>query len=119
MATSNWKKFRLLLWKNWLLQMRQVYMTLAEILFPVVLSVVLIIIRTTIKEPTTFADPTYFPSFDIDSLPYFDSDDQPNALFYAPSDPVTDAIIEQTKKHLPGMQFHNFTVKIFGFVWCF
>ncbi len=43
--TSNFAKFRLLMWKNWLLQWRHKLRTVVEILAPVIFSAILVIIR--------------------------------------------------------------------------
>lgn len=45
MATSNFQKFRLLLWKNYVLQKRHKWQTVLEILLPLVFVVVLVIVR--------------------------------------------------------------------------
>ncbi|KAG4071964.1 hypothetical protein HA402_006125 [Bradysia odoriphaga] len=45
MTTSNFAKFRLLMWKNWLIQWRHKLRTVVEILAPAVFSVLLVIIR--------------------------------------------------------------------------
>lgn len=46
MTTSNFAKFRLLMWKNWLLQWRHKLRTSVEILAPVIFSALLVIIRS-------------------------------------------------------------------------
>ncbi|XP_035906185.1 ATP-binding cassette sub-family A member 3-like [Anopheles stephensi] len=45
MATSNWEKFVLLLWKNWILQKRHYIQTLFEILIPVLCCSILLLVR--------------------------------------------------------------------------
>ncbi|KFB48612.1 AGAP006380-PA-like protein [Anopheles sinensis] len=45
MATSNWDKFVLLLWKNWILQKRHYVQTLFEVLIPVLCCSILLLVR--------------------------------------------------------------------------
>ncbi|XP_058124968.1 phospholipid-transporting ATPase ABCA3-like [Anopheles ziemanni] len=45
MATSNWDKFVLLLWKNWILQKRHYVQTLIEVLIPVLCCSILLLVR--------------------------------------------------------------------------
>lgn len=45
MRTSNFAKFRLLMWKNWLLQWRHKLSTTVEVLAPVIFSALLVVIR--------------------------------------------------------------------------
>ena len=49
MATSNWQKFRLLLWKNYILQKRHLIQTILEIILPLVFVVVLVIVRDVVN----------------------------------------------------------------------
>jgi ATP-binding cassette subfamily A (ABC1) protein 3 len=44
--TSRWDKFKLLMWKNWLLQWRHKIQSLIEILIPVLFSALLVLIRS-------------------------------------------------------------------------
>jgi ATP-binding cassette, subfamily A (ABC1), member 3 len=55
MSTTNWDKFRLLMWKNWLLQIRHKVQTLFEILIPVAFSGLLVMIRS-------WVDPVEYPN---------------------------------------------------------
>lgn len=66
MAT-NFDKFRLLMWKNGLLQYRHRVQTVIEILVPVLFSVILILIRS-IVDPDIFSENTTYKSFDVSSL---------------------------------------------------
>lgn len=45
---GNFNKFRLLLWKNWVLQYRKPIQTIVEILSPVIFSILLVLIRTVV-----------------------------------------------------------------------
>lgn len=65
--TNNWDKFRLLMWKNGMLQWRHKVQTLFEILIPVGFSAILILIRS-IVDPDVFPEPTYYKPFEINTL---------------------------------------------------
>lgn len=60
MTTSNWNKFRLLMWKNWLLQWRHKVQTIVEILVPVLFSALLVLIRSLV-DPKEMEQKTYEP----------------------------------------------------------
>lgn len=64
---KNWDKFRLLMWKNSLLQWRHKIETIVEILVPVAFSVILILIRS-IVDPETFPNPTRYEPYAINTL---------------------------------------------------
>lgn len=66
MAT-NFDKFRLLMWKNFLLQYRHKIQTVIEIMVPVLFSVILILIRS-IVDPDLYPNKTVYNSFDINTL---------------------------------------------------
>lgn len=66
MAT-NFEKFRLLMWKNFLLQYRHKIQTIIEIMVPVLFSVILVLIRS-IVSPDLFPNKTVYNSFDISTL---------------------------------------------------
>lgn len=66
MAT-NFDKFRLLMWKNFLLQYRHKIQTVVEIMVPVLFSVILILIRS-IVDPDLYPKTTNYSSFDISTL---------------------------------------------------
>lgn len=65
--TGNWHKFRLLMWKNWLLQWRHKLQMLVEILVPVVFSALLVLIRSMV-DPEAIADVTRYEPLRVDSL---------------------------------------------------
>ncbi|KAJ6645936.1 hypothetical protein Bhyg_01145 [Pseudolycoriella hygida] len=68
--TSNFSKFRLLMWKNLLLQWRHKLRTLVEILAPVLFSALLVVIRSLV-DPRLYPCPTRFPSFPLGNLDNF------------------------------------------------
>lgn len=64
---SSFDKFRLLMWKNYLLQWRHKYQTVIEILVPVLFSVILILIRS-IVDPDVYTNSTIYKPFKINTL---------------------------------------------------
>lgn len=63
---NNWDKFRLLMWKNGLLQWRHKFRTIMEILVPVLFSMMIISIRR-IEGPKYYSQKNY-SSFEIDKI---------------------------------------------------
>ncbi|KAF2368205.1 hypothetical protein FHG87_001042 [Trinorchestia longiramus] len=86
---SSGRKFLLLLWKNWLLQRRNVLQTIAELVLPVVFCVVLVVIRG-LAPSDVYPEPTTFPTFSLNKLP---SDLTP---------PTSDGLIEGVMKTFLG-----------------
>lgn len=64
---SNFDKFRLLMWKNGLLQWRHPTQTIIEIMVPVLFSVILVMIRS-IVSPDVYSSPTIYHPFKINTL---------------------------------------------------
>lgn len=64
---NNFDKFRLLLWKNSLLQWRHKTQTIIEIMVPVMFSVILILIRS-IVDPDIYPNATIYKPFEINTL---------------------------------------------------
>ena len=67
MGTTKWKKFKLLMWKNFLLQWRHKFQTVAEIAIPVIFSALLVLIRSLVT-PELHPEPELFPAFPISSI---------------------------------------------------
>lgn len=63
-SASNFDKFRLLIWKNWLLQKRNKVQTIAELLIPIILVVILVVIRGTVQ-PKESKNATTFEPFQL------------------------------------------------------
>lgn len=57
---QNWKKFSLLMWKNWLLQYRKPIQTIVEITAPVLFSILLVVIRSLV-DPDLHESMVYNP----------------------------------------------------------
>lgn len=60
-------KFRLLMWKNLLIQSRYLYQTIFELLLPIVLSLILAAIRAT-RVPNVVPIDTHYQPFAINNL---------------------------------------------------
>ncbi|ELU00468.1 hypothetical protein CAPTEDRAFT_187826, partial [Capitella teleta] len=66
---ESWKQFKLLLWKNWLLQKRKKLLTAFEIGVPVLFAVVIMLVRQLV-DATQYNDITTWPQLPIgDDLP--------------------------------------------------
>ncbi len=64
MTATNWDKFRLLMWKNWLLQYRHKTQTIVQLLVPVVFSALLVLIRGLV-DPVEHTEAFHFPQLNI------------------------------------------------------
>ena len=60
--TSGWSKFRLLLWKNWVVQRRHKVQTLVEIALPVFFASLLVLIRD-LAPADVFNNATVYPAY--------------------------------------------------------
>ncbi|XP_076054127.1 phospholipid-transporting ATPase ABCA3-like [Oratosquilla oratoria] len=67
-GTSGFEKFRLLLWKNWLLQKRKKVRTLVELILPLLFCTLLVVIRFQV-ESEVFDEATVYEPFGIQELP--------------------------------------------------
>jgi ATP-binding cassette, subfamily A (ABC1), member 3 len=65
--TSRWQKFRLLMWKNYLITRRHLFQTILEIAIPVLLSALLVYIRSVVK-PEIHPDPLHFPALGLANI---------------------------------------------------
>ena len=68
MVKPAWYKFKLLMWKNWLIQVRHIYQTIVEILVPVVFATLLIFVRTLV-DPVIEDKPTHYVPLPLNILP--------------------------------------------------
>uniref|UniRef100_A0A182PQD2 ABC transporter domain-containing protein n=1 Tax=Anopheles epiroticus TaxID=199890 RepID=A0A182PQD2_9DIPT len=67
MSTSNWDKFVLLLWKNWIIQKRHYMQTAFEVTIPVLACSLLILVRGLVT-PTVYNEPSVFRNLNVLSL---------------------------------------------------
>eukprot|EP00058_Branchiostoma_floridae_P010060 XP_002595548.1 hypothetical protein BRAFLDRAFT_117471 [Branchiostoma floridae] len=63
-----WTQFKLLLWKNYLLQKRKKIVTAFEIGLPALFALILVFVRRDVQS-TTYTTPIYYPEFPINKLP--------------------------------------------------
>lgn len=67
MTSSNWDKFVLLMWKNWLLQWRHKLQLVMQILVPIILIALLALISL-VANPKVFGNVTRFKPVQINTL---------------------------------------------------
>ncbi|XP_051877159.1 LOW QUALITY PROTEIN: phospholipid-transporting ATPase ABCA3 [Pristis pectinata] len=67
---SKLKQLGLLLWKNYVLQKRQVLVTITEISLPLLFTTILIILRQRVGS-VQYPNATVYSSFNINNIPYF------------------------------------------------
>jgi len=104
------KQFRLLLWKNYLLQKRKVVITFFEIALPVFFALVLLLIRQRVIATPVYNATTWqaFPANEITwicpihgacFLDYW-------KVYYAPKNNLTDNVMEKMLKYM-GKPWHS------------
>uniref|UniRef100_A0A3Q3GMJ2 ATP-binding cassette, sub-family A (ABC1), member 3b n=1 Tax=Labrus bergylta TaxID=56723 RepID=A0A3Q3GMJ2_9LABR len=106
------RQFRLLVWKNYLQQKRQILVTLVEILLPLLFSGILIVLRQ--KVPfKDYPNATAYESYAVDLLPRITL--RPLQLAYVPSN---SSAVRQVAEYVRGMrgfeteeQFEDFVRK--------
>lgn len=101
MKASNWDKFKLLSWKNWLIQWRHKKRTVYETVIPLVATSFLLLIRWGIPSGTP-VESYFYNGLDTNDLSYFLSayHKQPAvmALAYAPQNPILDRLVHSASK---------------------
>ncbi|KAK2724560.1 phospholipid-transporting ATPase ABCA3-like [Artemia franciscana] len=103
--SSGWKKFRLLLWKNWVIQIRHPVQTVSEVLLPLVFCLVLVAVRSLVE--ITPIDVTTWESFTVDELPSIPVNDFgiPNPAFrwpfaYSPNNTIVTEVMKTVAEKL-------------------
>ncbi|CAH0549210.1 unnamed protein product [Brassicogethes aeneus] len=86
--TSNGGKFMLLMWKNWRLQRRKRVQTVMEILVPILLTLLLVLIGSTITMESH--DSKVFEPFDVSSFPA----SLATVILYSPDTKDTSAVMD-------------------------
>ena len=66
--TSGWSRFKLLLWKNWVVQKRHKIQTVVEVALPVFFASLLVIIRH-LAPADVYHNATVYPAYRIGQLP--------------------------------------------------
>ncbi|XP_069503020.1 phospholipid-transporting ATPase ABCA3 [Ambystoma mexicanum] len=93
-------QFRLLLWKNYILQKRQILVTIVEISLPLLLAAILIALRQRV-ESENHPNATSYPSEMINVLPTFFHKNEQWELAYVPSNSSTvTEIVTRVEKSL-------------------
>ena len=69
---SSWNKLKLLLWKNYLIQMRHKWQTVLELLLPVLFTLMLVVMRVVIKSED-YAEPVVYNSYAIKQNPPYNT----------------------------------------------
>ncbi|XP_041062157.1 phospholipid-transporting ATPase ABCA3 [Carcharodon carcharias] len=107
---SRLRQFGLLIWKNYVLQKRQVLVTIVEISLPLIFAAILITLRQRVSS-VQHPNATIYPSFHIDNIPYFPQHPIASwSMVYIPSDvTAVESIAKMVKNSLQGI------VKLIGF----
>lgn len=71
MTSSSWEKFKLLLWKNWIIQSRHKVQTFFEIVLPVMFMSLLLLIRYLV-DPESVLEPIYYSPEPVETLGRFE-----------------------------------------------
>lgn len=103
MANSCFSQFRLLLWKNWVLQKRRKVLTVFQILLPAAFAIILLLIRMRVKS-NFVADPTIWESFRADTTlpgnltipPRISVFDRRWRLAFSPNLPIVQRLVNAT-----------------------
>ncbi|XP_013411172.1 ATP-binding cassette sub-family A member 3 isoform X2 [Lingula anatina] len=100
--TSGFQKFRLLLWKNYVLQKRKPVVTFFEIFLPAIFAVILVLVRMRV-ESFNIDHPTTWDSFKVNSLDpvtfsFFKS--SPPKVAYTPVNNITTEIVTRAYQYL-------------------
>ena len=102
-------QFLLLLWKNYTLQKRRVISTIFEIGVPVLISLILIAIRTKV-DYIVYSEPTLYNSYPIERLPGNLTRSALQSTWqmaYSPNVPLVDRIMTEVVKNLGSAPLFN------------
>ncbi|XP_055537148.1 phospholipid-transporting ATPase ABCA3-like isoform X2 [Wyeomyia smithii] len=117
MKTSNWDKFLLLVWKNWIIQKRHYVQTLFEILIPAICCAVLILVRGLV-DPEMFNEPSVWEPLPTDTLEHILPEANPTIdppihfmFAYSPQadflDKIVNSAVQQIREPLTVQAFQN------------
>ncbi|XP_034485230.1 ATP-binding cassette sub-family A member 3-like isoform X3 [Drosophila innubila] len=105
---SNWDKFVLLLWKNWILQWSRKRQLFFELLFPIIYPLLLIMVHSHVEIKQMPA--VHYPPLSIDNLDLFRYSDSTillksteipqYSLYYSPKNDVLDSVVGEAAKSL-------------------
>ncbi len=104
---SSFRQIKLLVWKNFLLQLRHPIVTVFEILIPCLFVAMIAMIRLAIAVDH-YKDGMTYSSFDFIHLPNITQPLQPKyRLIYAPNGPFNDKIMQNLIERLYQIQFNQ------------
>lgn len=97
LIVSNWKKFVLLLWKDWLLQWRHKWRTFFELALPLLITSLLLLVRYYAK-PVTLEGPTYFEALNTSTIGEWSSNTF--IIAYSPTNTILEKLINKSMDFL-------------------
>lgn len=95
MKVSAWDKFYLLLWKNWIVQLRHPIQTLFEVLVPVLVCTLLIAIRSLVKVREQGEVKYNATSLGRIDTEFFMNADVKLVLAFSPQNPVLQKLVDK------------------------
>lgn len=106
MSTSNWDKFKLLSWKNWLIQVRHKKRTFFELLIPCLSVALLLLLRLFLPYGPAVPDQHYDGYAATDMRPFLSLavSDIEMVLAYSPKNPILEELVASASKLLNGVQ---------------
>ncbi|KAL5277954.1 ABCA3.2 family protein [Megaselia abdita] len=101
--TSDWDKFRLLLWKNWVLQWNHKISLCLELFIPVIFALLLVLVRTLVVPEDEGI--TKYPPISINNLSLMSTDASSSQkikfeLAYSPENPLLDKLVKTAANDL-------------------
>nr|XP_014347243.1 PREDICTED: ATP-binding cassette sub-family A member 3 [Latimeria chalumnae] len=105
-----WKQFRLLLWKNYILQKRQILVTIIEIALPLLFAAILIALRKRV-DSVAYPNATLYPSFSVNKLPIGRGRQDKWEFAYIPSNitavkTLAEHVENSFSKEITGVKYH-------------
>ncbi|XP_037937487.1 ATP-binding cassette sub-family A member 3-like [Teleopsis dalmanni] len=100
---SNWEKFKLLLWKNWLIQKFHKWQLLIEILIPVIFTFQLVLLRGIVEaepKPSVEYSPVNISNLDIFLDKIVEEKIPKLEIHYSPTNPMLENIIKTAAEYL-------------------
>uniref|UniRef100_A0A1B0A2W5 ABC transporter domain-containing protein n=1 Tax=Glossina pallidipes TaxID=7398 RepID=A0A1B0A2W5_GLOPL len=110
---NSWDKFKLLLWKNWILQWNNKWQLILELLLPGLFSSLMVLLRALVfAEPKSITD---YPLLNISNLDLFNNNLEllhlapvQMKLLYSPINPILNNIIQEAANSLDLDGFEGF-----------
>lgn len=93
---NRWSKFKLLMWKNWLLVKRLKLQTTLEIVIPVIFSALLVLIRG-LSDPDVFPEPFDYRALPIVNETWNRARDFDWAIAYSPQNTLLEGLLEEVQ----------------------